>query len=183
MGISSHRKALLAAARVALMQPGDVACFTGGLPHTTLVVGECLNLTGYESLVNWHPANIELLLRGFKRRPGDGVMSAKQVHILQEEMADEVVRCCKGGGFPAKAAAPLDGRSPKQLLLATSAVLARRRRCATRINRPHAPSELASALREVSCARSVSAACSDSPASSRSSSTSLPRPRQRSIRS
>jgi hypothetical protein len=142
-----------------------------------MVVGDHINLTGYESLVNWHPANIDLLLRGFKRPPGDGVMAARQVRILLEEMADEVVRCSSEGGFPAKSSAPLDGRSPEQLLLATSAVLARRRRCASRMGVAYIPSERLVSPTKKAASTTARIVNSDSSASSGSSSASLPRRR------
>lgn len=40
-------QALSKAAVIALLQPGDVASFSGGLPHATVVVGTELNLTAY----------------------------------------------------------------------------------------------------------------------------------------
>eukprot|EP00434_Breviolum_minutum_P029493 symbB.v1.2.026080.t1/scaffold2580.1/size77259/6 len=62
-----HLSALQCCKRIALLRPGDVACFTGGLPHTTMVVGEALNLTFYESFLNWNCENLDLLLSGLQR--------------------------------------------------------------------------------------------------------------------
>eukprot|EP00931_Biecheleriopsis_adriatica_P107014 TRINITY_DN81357_c0_g1_i1.p1 TRINITY_DN81357_c0_g1~~TRINITY_DN81357_c0_g1_i1.p1 ORF type:complete len:467 (-),score=90.16 TRINITY_DN81357_c0_g1_i1:37-1368(-) len=88
-----QRCAILEASGLALLGPGDVACFTGGLPHATVVVGEDLNLTAYESLVNWHPKNAELLLRGAQRRPGrKGAMSRRPLHGLLDDICDVVQR-------------------------------------------------------------------------------------------
>eukprot|EP00439_Symbiodinium_sp_Y106_P077181 s609_g16.t1 len=84
-------QALSKAAVIALLQPGDVASFSGGLPHATVVVGTELNLTAYESLVNWHPANAGLLLRGFERR-GKGVMTRKAKEGLLEDIVEVVKR-------------------------------------------------------------------------------------------
>ncbi|CAJ1431083.1 unnamed protein product [Effrenium voratum] len=60
-------KSLEAASSVALLRPGDVACLSGGLPHTTLVVGSNLSLTFYESFLNWSCENLQLLLSGLER--------------------------------------------------------------------------------------------------------------------
>ncbi|CAE7193090.1 spoVK [Symbiodinium sp. CCMP2592] len=84
-------QALSKAAVIALLQPGDVASFSGGLPHATVVVGTELNLTAYESLVNWHPANAGLLLRGLERR-GKGVMTRKAKEGLLEDIVEVVKR-------------------------------------------------------------------------------------------
>lgn len=84
-------QALSKAAVIALLQPGDVASFSGGLPHATVVVGTELNLTAYESLVNWHPANAGLLLRGLERR-GKGIMTRKAKEGLLEDIVEVVKR-------------------------------------------------------------------------------------------
>merc|ERR1712061_122723 len=34
------------------------------MPHATIVVGDMLNLTDTEGFINWHPKNLELLVRG-----------------------------------------------------------------------------------------------------------------------
>lgn len=60
------------------------ASFTGGLPHVTLVVGEALNLTAYESFVNWHPSNASLLLQGARRTPGLRVCSCLDKDQVQK---------------------------------------------------------------------------------------------------
>ncbi|CAK0814268.1 unnamed protein product [Prorocentrum cordatum] len=83
---AEQQEALRQAARVALLRPGDVASFTGGLPHVTVVVGDGLNLTGYESLVNWHPRNAELLLRGAARPDGPGTLALKPLHRLFDDL-------------------------------------------------------------------------------------------------
>merc|ERR1712187_916518 len=68
--------ALSSASRIALVRPGDVVSFSGGLPHITMVVGENLNFTAYESFVNWYPENARLLLEGAARSPRmKGVMA------------------------------------------------------------------------------------------------------------
>lgn len=85
--------ALRQASTIALLGPGDVASFTGGLPHVTLVVGDMLNLTAYESLINWHPCNADLLLRGALRKPGsEGVMKRKALHGLFDDIVQVVRR-------------------------------------------------------------------------------------------
>ncbi|CAE7203702.1 spoVK [Symbiodinium natans] len=62
-----QERALSTARSVALLRPKDVASFSGGLPHATLVVGSELNLTFYESFLNWNCENLELLLKGARR--------------------------------------------------------------------------------------------------------------------
>lgn len=85
--------ALRQASTIALLGPGDVASFTGGLPHVTVVVGDMLNLTAYESLINWHPCNADLLLRGALRKPGsEGVMKRKALHGLFDDIVQVVRR-------------------------------------------------------------------------------------------
>eukprot|EP00930_Biecheleria_cincta_P057277 TRINITY_DN43246_c0_g1_i1.p1 TRINITY_DN43246_c0_g1~~TRINITY_DN43246_c0_g1_i1.p1 ORF type:complete len:468 (+),score=70.13 TRINITY_DN43246_c0_g1_i1:59-1405(+) len=62
--LSAREESFLKRAKtIALIRPGDVWVFSGGQPHTALVVGDGLNVSAYESLV---PANVEamrLLLR------------------------------------------------------------------------------------------------------------------------
>eukprot|EP00435_Cladocopium_sp_Y103_P021600 s1196_g5.t1 len=85
--------ALRQASTIALLGPGDVASFTGGLPHVTVVVGDMLNLTAYESLINWHPSNADLLLRGALRKPGsEGVMKRKALHGIFDDIVQVVRR-------------------------------------------------------------------------------------------
>lgn len=101
-------EALRKASTIALLGPGDVASFTGGLPHATVVVGDVLNLTSYESLVNWHPCNADLLLRGALRKPGEtGAMKRKALHGLFDDIVEVVRRrvpealdFCRGGLSP-----------------------------------------------------------------------------------
>ncbi|CAJ1335254.1 unnamed protein product, partial [Effrenium voratum] len=93
-------QALREATTIALLGPGDVASFSGGLPHATVVVGEGLNLTAYESLVNWHPGNAGLLLHGALRKPGSpGVMKRSALNGLLDDIVD-VARRAEVGGHP-----------------------------------------------------------------------------------
>ncbi|CAE7257911.1 unnamed protein product, partial [Symbiodinium pilosum] len=83
--------ALGSAKSVALLGPKDVASFSGGVPHVTLVVGKDLNLTFYESFLNWHCDNLELLLKG-AARPRNlpwwrNNMSADHLNTVMEDIA------------------------------------------------------------------------------------------------
>jgi len=51
------------AQKIALVRPGDVWVFSGGQPHTALVVGDGINISAYESFVAAHPAAVGLLVR------------------------------------------------------------------------------------------------------------------------
>ncbi|CAE8627448.1 unnamed protein product [Polarella glacialis] len=122
--------ALLTASGIALLRPGDVASFSGGLPHITMVVGDQLNVTAYESVVNWNPHNAELLLRGASR-PAEwkGIMKLGPWHGLLDDIADVVLRA---GAVSPPSLPPL---SPAELLLqaAFRQVLLRSPRCARRL--------------------------------------------------
>lgn len=80
------------------------------------MVGGTLSLTGYESFVNWHPHNVDLLLEGFARAEVD-MMSPLQMRFLFQDVADAVGECGRAGGFQRKraplpsAAAPADLRA------------------------------------------------------------------------
>jgi len=54
--------ALRQAAKIALIRPGDVYLFSGGVAHTVLCVSEEMCLGAYESLVSLHPAHVEHFL-------------------------------------------------------------------------------------------------------------------------
>lgn len=99
-------QALQKVSSVALLGPGDVASFTGGLPHATVVVGDELNVTAYESFINWHPNNAGLLLRGAERPPGrEGAMTLRALHGLLDDVV-EVVRRRVPSSCTSKAEAP-----------------------------------------------------------------------------
>jgi len=153
-----QRSVLGKAARVALLGPGDVASFTGGLPHVTSVVGDVLNLTAYESFVNWNPANVDLLLRGAARPREKGVMALGPLHGLLDDIVEAVEECAAAGGLP-DVARPLQcGRRPADLLRAFRLALLRRPHCAKRM------------LRDPSCTMaSTDVSSSPSPKSSSSS--------------
>jgi len=128
---------LCLASRVALMQPGDIVSFTGGLPHVAMVVGDGLNVTAYESFVNFHPRSAELLLRGAARTPERGVMPLRALHGLLDDVVD-AVRLAETYGdssniFPIQAAPPACGMCPAELLAQFRKVLLRRARCARRM--------------------------------------------------
>lgn len=62
--LTSREAEFLARAKsIALVGPGDVWVFSGGQPHTALVVGDGLNISAYESFVPAHPAAVDLLVR------------------------------------------------------------------------------------------------------------------------
>lgn len=180
---SAQRDVLCSAARVALLRPGDVASFSGGLPHITAVVGDHLNFTAYESFINWSPANARLFLRGAARKSQKGTMGLKALHGLFEDMADAVHMCEKAGAFPARAAPPADGSNPKCLLAEFRAVLLKRRcfarRLGAEVNRSEdgaettcsssdSESNLANPSRSASPSHSRSAKTIHGPASKRS---------------
>mmetsp|Transcript_80095 Transcript_80095/g.141813 ORF Transcript_80095/g.141813 Transcript_80095/m.141813 type:complete len:424 (-) Transcript_80095:58-1329(-) len=160
---SKQRQVLCTATRFALLSPGDVACFSGGVPHVTAVVGDRLNVTAYESFVNWSPQNADLLLRGALRpRDAPGVMARGPLHGLLDDITDCVRECKVTAGFPVRAAPPHSGSCPEELLKDFSNVLRSRRRCAQRLgSQPDAESDDA-ACSSSSESSSVSEA-SDSP--------------------
>lgn len=51
------------AKKIALVRPGDIWVFSGGQPHTALVVGDGINISAYESFVAAHPGAVGLLVR------------------------------------------------------------------------------------------------------------------------
>jgi len=62
--LSPEEEAWLARAKVlALVRPGDVWVFSGGQPHTALVVGDGLNVSAYESFVPAHVDAMGLLVK------------------------------------------------------------------------------------------------------------------------
>lgn len=62
--LSTREESFLKRAKtIALIRPGDVWVFSGGQPHTALVVGDGLNLSAYESLVSANVEAMRLLLR------------------------------------------------------------------------------------------------------------------------
>eukprot|EP00929_Paragymnodinium_shiwhaense_P053039 TRINITY_DN26559_c0_g2_i1.p1 TRINITY_DN26559_c0_g2~~TRINITY_DN26559_c0_g2_i1.p1 ORF type:complete len:522 (+),score=126.38 TRINITY_DN26559_c0_g2_i1:37-1602(+) len=50
------------AAKIALLRPGDVYFFSGGIAHTTLCVSEDICLAAYESFVTLNPVHVEHFL-------------------------------------------------------------------------------------------------------------------------
>lgn len=79
---------------VAMVRPGDVWVFSGGQPHTALVVGDGLNLTAYESLVPAHPAALHLLVRSNTRKDhwDDCWMDDEDLDELYEDVVDNLQR-------------------------------------------------------------------------------------------
>ena len=77
---AEKRAALERCACVALLGPGDAFACSGGVPHATLVVGDELNLTSYESLVTLEPSNVDLFLATPRR--SDQVMAADDFRDL-----------------------------------------------------------------------------------------------------
>ena len=59
---AGEAEALEAAAKVALLLPGDCVLFSGGNAHMAMSVSDELSATAYESFVNLHPANLRLFL-------------------------------------------------------------------------------------------------------------------------
>eukprot|EP00933_Yihiella_yeosuensis_P019904 TRINITY_DN16050_c1_g1_i2.p1 TRINITY_DN16050_c1_g1~~TRINITY_DN16050_c1_g1_i2.p1 ORF type:complete len:413 (-),score=74.30 TRINITY_DN16050_c1_g1_i2:85-1323(-) len=88
-------KALRSASLVALLRPGDIASFTGGLPHVTAVVGNSLNLTFYESFLNWNRCNAELLLCGASRPSGQHWWQNVMEETMMNGILDDIVDCVK----------------------------------------------------------------------------------------
>lgn len=132
-----QQEVLLGASKVALFGPGDVVSFSGGLPHVTVVVGDELSLTGYESLVNWHPRNAALLLRGAARsRSEPEVMMASRIKGLLDDVMATVERCAEARGLPVPptVAAPPGGESVSELQADFRAALLQRRYCARRLS-------------------------------------------------
>merc|ERR1712187_426248 len=111
-----QQDALSSATTIGLLRPGDVACFTGGLPHITMVVGDELNLTAYESFVNWNPQNVQHLMRGARRPSGKTVMSHRPLHGLLDDVVDSVRECIVANLFPTNAAKPPNLLEPVPLL-------------------------------------------------------------------
>ncbi|CAK8999819.1 unnamed protein product [Durusdinium trenchii] len=93
-----HLSALDRCCAVALLRPGDVACFTGGLPHTTLVVGSELNLTFYESFVNWNCDNLALLLSGLQRPIDQAWWQNNMSPEFAQTVLDDILRVVDAGG-------------------------------------------------------------------------------------
>ena len=60
--LAGEAEALEAAAKVALLLPGDCVLFSGGNAHMAMSVSDELSATAYESFVNLHPANLRLFL-------------------------------------------------------------------------------------------------------------------------
>eukprot|EP00747_Dinoflagellata_sp_TGD_P170426 gnl/TRDRNA2_/TRDRNA2_201933_c0_seq1.p1 gnl/TRDRNA2_/TRDRNA2_201933_c0~~gnl/TRDRNA2_/TRDRNA2_201933_c0_seq1.p1 ORF type:complete len:392 (+),score=56.84 gnl/TRDRNA2_/TRDRNA2_201933_c0_seq1:139-1314(+) len=131
-----QRETLFAASRIALLQPGDVASFTGGLPHVTSVIGDGLNLMFYESFVNWSQSNLDLLLRGAARPPDDRwwqeVMGHENLEGLLSDIIDAVKECAATRCFPPSARSTLtcseDWLSDLRAFIATKNP-SRRKRC------------------------------------------------------
>lgn len=106
---------------VALLRPGDVFCFSGGVPHITMVVGDALNFTGYESFLNWHPDNHRLLLSGFARERKSGVMGSKHLNSIVDDVLNALQHFDEGGSWiPKQAAAPQC--SPEEMLSTCRAI-------------------------------------------------------------
>lgn len=62
--LSEEEKGWLARAKtIALVRPGDVWVFSGGQPHTALVVGDGVNVSAYESFVPAHRDAMGLLVK------------------------------------------------------------------------------------------------------------------------
>eukprot|EP00435_Cladocopium_sp_Y103_P047344 s1127_g13.t2 len=112
-----HLAALGECRRVALLCPGDVACFTGGLPHTTLVVGSALNLTFYESFLNWN-CNLLMFAGGTMKMMRDTGLGkvVKSTSKLEQSNNFQDPRHAHGEklehGSPSPAAMPAEQLSP-----------------------------------------------------------------------
>mmetsp|Transcript_7256 Transcript_7256/g.13416 ORF Transcript_7256/g.13416 Transcript_7256/m.13416 type:complete len:431 (-) Transcript_7256:44-1336(-) len=64
MPLSEREKGFLRRAKkIALIRPGDIWVFSGGQPHTALIVGDGISISAYESFVSAHPAAVGLLVR------------------------------------------------------------------------------------------------------------------------
>ena len=69
-------------ARVAVLGPGDAFLVSGAAPHATLVVGDGLNCTSYESYVNLEPRVLDALFRTADR--GTQAMAADDFRTFLE---------------------------------------------------------------------------------------------------
>ena len=65
---SVQARALEKAAKVVVLQPGDLFFFCGGIPHTTLCISDELNVTCYESIVTPAAAHVALFLKSGWRK-------------------------------------------------------------------------------------------------------------------
>jgi len=79
---------------LALVRPGDVWVFSGGQPHTALVVGDGLNISAYESLVPASREAMELLIRSNTRQAHWEAcwMDDEDLDELYEDVVDNIQR-------------------------------------------------------------------------------------------
>eukprot|EP00446_Apocalathium_sp_SHHI-4_P086360 CAMPEP_0177467866 /NCGR_PEP_ID=MMETSP0369-20130122/18752_1 /TAXON_ID=447022 ORGANISM="Scrippsiella hangoei-like, Strain SHHI-4" /NCGR_SAMPLE_ID=MMETSP0369 /ASSEMBLY_ACC=CAM_ASM_000364 /LENGTH=468 /DNA_ID=CAMNT_0018941999 /DNA_START=24 /DNA_END=1431 /DNA_ORIENTATION=+ len=95
MPLSAQEEGWLARAKVlALVRPGDVWVFSGGQPHTALVVGDGLNISAYESLVPAHSDAIGVLVRSNTKKdhPENFWMDDEDLDELYEDVVDNLQR-------------------------------------------------------------------------------------------
>lgn len=97
-----HREYLRRAKTVALVGPGDVWCFSGGQPHTALVVGDGLNVSAYESFVPAHPDAVSLLVRSNTKAAHwrKCWMDDEDLDELYEDVVDAIQRSLADAQLP-----------------------------------------------------------------------------------
>jgi len=108
--LTREEEGWLSRARVlALVRPGDVWVFSGGQPHTALVVGDGVNISAYESLVPANREAVELLVRSNTRKAHweDCWMDDEDLDELYEDVVDNLQRSLREPG--------LDGRLKTRL--------------------------------------------------------------------
>lgn len=93
--LSQEDTALIHQAKIcALVGPGDVWVFSGAQPHAAVVVGDALNVSGYESFVPAHPEAVGILVRSNIKdmHPKLFWMDDEDLDELYEDVVDNIQR-------------------------------------------------------------------------------------------
>jgi len=87
--VSEEDLALLKSASIiALIRPGDVYYFCGGIPHMTLSISDELNVSSYESYVTFNRTNLQFFLMGSDEYMGKKAHLAKEALMPECELED-----------------------------------------------------------------------------------------------
>eukprot|EP00397_Hematodinium_sp_SG-2012_P024721 GEMP01025765.1.p1 GENE.GEMP01025765.1~~GEMP01025765.1.p1 ORF type:complete len:422 (+),score=92.15 GEMP01025765.1:27-1268(+) len=77
---------LRSAAKVALIRPGDVYFFAGGVPHVTLSIGDDLNVASYESYITLNRRAVQFFLMGSNEYMGTPLPLHHDALMPEDEM-------------------------------------------------------------------------------------------------
>jgi len=87
-------QALRKAAKVALLRPGDMYLFSGGIAHATLCVSDELCVCTYESIVSLHPVHVEHFLHTDDEEgpycTSKYAMSSSELEETKDDMIDNL---------------------------------------------------------------------------------------------